>query len=138
MADETKQRGLFSWLKKNRAEKTPSTDNGPKQQHAAPKPAPPPATAAAVPKAPEKSKAEPAPVAKPAMAEKPSAPPQAAVKKSVATREQTEPVDTVAAIRTYIESVSRLSVNHLNMTSTILNNFSEYITKRSGDQKQNQ
>lgn len=137
MADEKKQGGLFSLFRKNKPVETPSADTGSKQQTvAASKQEPEKAPPASVPATPEKSGTKPAPAVNPA-----SVPKQASLEKNIPGQEKNEkmePVDTVAAIRTYIESVSNLGVNHLNMTSTILNNFTEYLAKQSGNQKQSQ
>ncbi|MEE9905773.1 MAG: hypothetical protein K4305_10170 [Chlorobium sp.] len=124
MADEKKQSGLFSWMKKNKTAGTPSADNGSKQQaaaaEAAPKPAPP-----ATPAAPVKSETAPALRPKPA--------PAANQEKN----DKTDTVDTEAAIRNYFESIANLGVNHLKMAETILNAVSESLEKLTGNQNRN-
>ena len=122
MTDEKKKGGWFSRFKKNKPEENPSAGAGSAPQAAAPpKPAPP---------------AKPAPKAKPA-----PAPQQAAPNKKAANRENTvtmTPIDTPAAIQSYIDSLLSVGASQLKIVDMVLKGVSEFLDKHTRSLKQNQ
>ncbi|UZJ42616.1 hypothetical protein OO006_06620 [Prosthecochloris sp. SCSIO W1101] len=117
MADEKKQGGWFSRLKKDTPAGAPSA-----------KPAPAPKQAAASPK--------PAPKAKPAPAPKQAAPVKNAESpKNPAT---TESVDTVASFQFYIDSLISVSASQIKIVGMMLQGVSDFIEKQTRSLKENQ
>ena len=130
MADEKKKGGWFSRFKQNKPENSPSADAGSAQQATvSPKPAPP---------------AKPAPKAKPAPAAQPApapAPKQVTPNKKTASRENTvtmEPIDTVASIQNYIDSLLSLGASQLKVVDMTLKGVSEFLDKHTQSLRQNQ
>ncbi|UZJ38772.1 hypothetical protein [Prosthecochloris sp. SCSIO W1103] len=117
MADEKKQGGWFSRLKKETPAGAPSA-----------KPAPAPKQTAASPK--------PAPKAKPASASQQAAPVKNA--ESLENPAKTESVDTVASFQYYIDSLISLSASQIKIVEMMLQGVSDFIEKQTRSLKENQ